>query len=110
MSGLGEKEGIDPIVDPIVKEELAALDGAIEKLAQIPPTKTASEIPIVRELERLRERLLSGDENKDLSTLTEQYHTQSAILSQLRSVEETVRVDALSPYFAHLRLEEAGRR
>ena len=62
------------------------------------------------QLERLRERLLSGDENKDLSALTEQYHNQSAILQQLRSAGQAVQVDASSPYFAHLRLEEEGRQ
>jgi DNA helicase-2/ATP-dependent DNA helicase PcrA len=95
--------------DDIVFEELAALEKVTAVLAEIPPAKTASQAPIVRELERLRERLLSGDENKDLSTLTEQYHNQSAILQQLQNAGQAITVDASSPYFAHLRLEE-GRR
>jgi DNA helicase-2/ATP-dependent DNA helicase PcrA len=94
----------------VVREELAALETVLSRLAEIPPTRTASEAPIVRELERLRERLLSGDENKDLSALTEQYHNQSAILNQLRRAGPTAKVDPASPYFAHLRLEEEGRR
>jgi DNA helicase-2/ATP-dependent DNA helicase PcrA len=94
----------------VVREELAALAKVSEQLAQIPPARTADETPIVRELERIRERLLSGDESKDQSALTEQYHNQSAILNQLRSAGQTVQVDAASPYFAHLRLEEEGRR
>lgn len=94
----------------VVVEELAALDKVLDQLAQIPPARTASEAPILRELDRLRERLLSGDENKDHSALTEQYHNQSAILNQLRSAGQAVQVDAASPYFAHLRLEEDGRR
>ena len=72
---------MDDRPDDVVVEELEALDGVARKLADLPPAKTASEAPIVRELERIRERLLSGDENKDLSALTEQYHNQSAILS-----------------------------
>jgi len=95
--------------DDIVLEELSALEKVTSQLAEIPPAKTASQAPIIRELERLRERLLSGDENKDLSTLTEQYHNQSAILNQLQSAGQAIRVDAASPYFAHLRLEEDGR-
>ncbi len=95
--------------DDIVLEELAALEKVTAQLAEIPPAKTASQAPIVRELERLRERLLSGDENKDLSTLTEQYHNHSAILQQLQNAGQAITVDASSPYFAHLRLEE-GRR
>ena len=104
------EEQPDRGLDPVVQEELDELEAVTRKLAEIPPAKTASEAPILRELERLRERLLSGDENKDLSALTEQYHNQSAILNQLRSAGDRVQVDASSPYFAHLRLEEEGRR
>ncbi|MAG34156.1 MAG: DNA helicase UvrD [Deltaproteobacteria bacterium] len=96
--------------DDVVLEELSALEKVNAQLAEIPPTRTASQAPIIRELERLRERLLSGDENKDLSALTEQYHNQSAILQQLRNAGQAVQVDPGSPYFAHLRLEEEGRQ
>lgn len=95
--------------DSVVVEELEALARVRAQLADLPPVRTASEIPILRELERLRERLLSGDENKDHSALTEQYHNQSAILHQLRSAGQGTQVDPASPYFAHLRLEEEGR-
>jgi DNA helicase-2/ATP-dependent DNA helicase PcrA len=53
--------------------------------------------------------MLSGDEHKDISALTEQWHHQSSILRQLRSAASTPRVDPASPYFAHLRLQEAGQ-
>ena len=96
--------------DSVVVEELDALARVRTQLADLPPVRTASEIPILRELERLRERLLSGDENKDHSALTEQYHNQSAILHQLRSAGQGTPVDPASPYFAHLRLEEEGQR
>ena len=95
--------------DEIVLEELAALEKVTAQLAEIPPAKTASLAPIIRELERLRERLLSGDENKDLSALTEQYHNQSAILNQLQNAGQAIQVDRASPYFAHLRLKEDAR-
>ena len=95
--------------DDIVLEELAALEKVTAQLAEIPPAKTASQAPIIRELKRLRERLLSGDENKDLSALTEQYHNQSAILNQLQNAGEAIQVDSASPYFAHLRLKEESR-
>ena len=100
---------MDDRPDEVVREELDALEIVSRRLASLPPAKTASEAPIVKELERIRERLLSGDENKDLSALTEQYHNQSAILNQLRRAGQAVQVDAGSPYFAHLRLEEEGR-
>ncbi|MFP6655769.1 MAG: UvrD-helicase domain-containing protein, partial [Myxococcota bacterium] len=94
----------------IVLEELSALETVSARLTEIPPPKAANQAPIIRELDRLRERLLSGDENKDLSTLTEQFHNQSAILSQLQAAGQAISVDAASPYFAHLRLEEEGRQ
>jgi DNA helicase-2/ATP-dependent DNA helicase PcrA len=98
----------DPL-DEIVRDELAALAQVTARLAEMPPARTASQTPLIRELESLRERLLSGDENKDYHALTEQYHNQSAILSQLQSAGQAVQVDSASPYFAHLRLEEEGR-
>ncbi len=77
-------------------------------LLDLPEPRTASEEPIVRELERLRSVMLSGDEHKDLSALTEQWHHQSSILRQLRKAAVVPKVDPKSPYFAHLRLRENG--
>lgn len=94
---------------PVVDEELALLAQVSRHLRERAPSRTASEEPIVAELERLRAVMLSGDENKDLSALTEQYHNQSAILSQLRRAAGGPTVDPRSPYFAHLRLAEDGR-
>jgi DNA helicase-2/ATP-dependent DNA helicase PcrA len=93
----------------VVAEELDLLAKVSALLSELPPSKTASEEPIVRELERLREVIISGDEAKDISALTEQYHNQAAVLSQLRSAGDAKKVDAGSPYFAHLRLREAGK-
>jgi len=96
------------LTHPVVDEELDLLARVSERLRVRPPTKTAREEPIVRELERIRAQILSGTENKDLSALTEQYHNQSAILNQLRSAAGGPAVDPRSPYFAHLRLAEGG--
>ncbi|MBW2385581.1 MAG: ATP-binding domain-containing protein [Deltaproteobacteria bacterium] len=93
----------------VVAEELDLLAKISSLLSELPEAKTASEAPIVRELERLRAVILSGDEAKDISALTEQYHHQSAVLSQLRSVGAAARVDPGAPYFAHLRLREDGK-
>ncbi len=92
----------------VVAEELDLLAKVSALLSDLPRSRTASEAPIVRELEHLRAVILSGDEAKDISTLTEQYHHQSAVLQQLRSAGEVPRVDPGSPYFAHLRLREDG--
>ena len=90
-------------------EEIDLLAKVTSLLGELPETKTASEAPIVRELERLREVILSGDEAKDLSALTEQYHHQASLLNQLRSAGTAECVDPASPYFAHLRLDENGK-
>lgn len=95
--------------DRVVTEEINLLAKVASLLSELPEAKTASEAPIVRELERLREVILSGDEAKDISALTEQYHHQASVLNQLRSAGTSEGVDAASPYFAHLRLKEDGK-
>ena len=92
--------------NPVIAEELDLLAKVSSLLSELPEAKTASEAPIVRELERLREVILSGDEAKDISALSEQYHHQAAVLSQLRSAGGADQVDRMNPYFAHLRLDE----
>ncbi len=96
----------DPIVDEIVGEETALLERVRTALAAMPQARAASQAPLVRELERLREHLISGDEAKDQSALLEQYHHQSAVLDQLQRAGQPDQVDPDSPYFGHLCLEE----
>jgi DNA helicase II / ATP-dependent DNA helicase PcrA len=93
----------------VIAEELDLLAKVSGLLSELPEAKTASEAPIVRELERLREVILSGDEAKDISALSEQYHHQAAVLAQLRNAGGAAQVDRTNPYFAHLRLREEGR-
>jgi len=92
--------------DPVVDEELELLDLVSARLEALPATRTASEAPLVMELERLRSIILSGDESKDVSALVEQYHHQNAVLKQLRSAGTKATVDPGCPYFAHLQLRE----
>ncbi len=95
--------------NPVVAEEIDLLAKVSALLGSLPTAKTASEAPIKRELERLRAVIISGDEAKDISALTEQYHHQSAVLSQLQRAGDAKVVDPASPYFAHLRLREDGK-
>ena len=89
---------------PIVEEELALL----ERVAKVLDTQSTSARPdetsILRDLERLREQILSQREAKDAMSLAEQWHRQSALLKQIRASAEAPEVDPRSPYFAHLRL------
>lgn len=96
---------------PIVEDELAQLERIRARLAKLPEVRTASEEPIVRELEELRAQLVSGSENKDRMALLSEWQRQEAVLKQIRAGKPTGEVDPHSPYFAHLRLrEETGDR
>ena len=91
---------------PIVEEELALLARVTALLAENPEPPAPSEAGLVRELERLRELLISGSDQKDRASLQHQWDRQNALLRQLRTSRAQPRVDPNSPYFAHLRLRE----
>ena len=93
----------------VVEEELRLLEQVRDALAQVPPRDRAAEDGLIRELERIRELLVSGEEQKDHQALLEQWDRGSALLRQLRASREAPEVDAASPYFAHLRLRENDR-
>lgn len=93
---------------PIVVEELDLLDRTTVRLREMSPPVTPSEAPIVAELERIREQLISGSDRKDIGALTQQWHRQSALLAQLRASRSAPEIDPSTPYFAHLRLRENG--
>ena len=63
----------------------------------------------MRELEQIREQLLTHEGDKDEMVLKDQWQRQQAVLAQLRRSREAPRVDPGSPYFGHLRLCESGR-
>ena len=95
-------------MDSIVTEELQLLARVSALLEDLPEPTTASEEPIIRELERLRDQIVGGHESKDMMALQEQWHRQSSLLRQLRSAGNSSPIDPASPYFAHLRLREGG--
>jgi len=97
------------LLDGIVGEELELLLRVSSLLNEIGDPVAPDEAPIVRELELLREQMLSGSDNKDSAALAQQWHHQSALLAQLRSSRGGPRIDRNSPYFAHLRLRENDR-
>jgi DNA helicase II / ATP-dependent DNA helicase PcrA len=94
---------------PVVEEELELLERVRDALSRMPPRDRAAEEGLVRELERVRELLVSGEEQKDRLALLEQWDRGAALLRQLRTSGEAPTVDPGSPYFAHLRLRENGR-
>jgi len=91
-----------------VADELELLARVAKGLASLPPRARSAEAPLERELERLRELMLSGREGKDAGALRQQWDRGSALLRQLRSAAEAPQVDPRSPYFAHLRLRDAS--
>jgi DNA helicase-2/ATP-dependent DNA helicase PcrA len=94
--------------DPIVSEELALFERVRASLERRSDPPAPAEAPIVRDLERLREQLVSRAESKDAMALMEQWNRQTALLRQLRTSRAAPVVDPRSPYFAHLRLRENG--
>ena len=100
---------MDGVPHPIVEDELEQLDRVTRRLAARPQEDTASEAPIVRELGRLREQILSRGHTSDGVALRDQFHRQSSLLRHMRETGDAPRVDPASPYFAHLRLREDGR-
>lgn len=97
------------VADPIVEEELALLARVAKALETESTAATPSEAPILRELEGLREQLVSGQDQKDHMALTDQWHRQTSLLEQIRGARGGPQVDPSSPYFAHLRLQEGER-
>jgi DNA helicase-2/ATP-dependent DNA helicase PcrA len=94
---------------PVVAEELTLLELVEATLEKGETRAIPSEQEIVRELERLREELLSGRGALDRAALNWEWNRQSALLRQLRASRETPTVGRDSPYFGHLRLRENGR-
>jgi DNA helicase-2/ATP-dependent DNA helicase PcrA len=96
------------LTDRIVDEEVALHAQVRRHLEQRSEKPRDDERSLERELELLRDQIVSGRERKDALALTDQWHRQSALLEQLRRSRSGPEVDPLSPYFAHLRLREKG--
>ncbi len=92
----------------IVAEEVALHERVRRHLEQRSDRPRDDERSLERDLETLREQIVSGRERKDAFALTEQWNRQTALLEQLRRGRSGPEVDPLSPYFAHLRLRERG--
>lgn len=97
------------MTSPIVRQELALLAEVRRALAAHPEGAGASEASALRELERLREQLLSGRGADDRAAALLEYNRQEALVKQLRAGRDRPRVTPESPYFGHLRLRETGR-
>jgi DNA helicase-2/ATP-dependent DNA helicase PcrA len=93
----------------IVSEELQLLERVLRALSHEERPSGPSEEPIVRELEHIRELLISGQESKDRTALLDQWQRGTALLAQLRRSRGRPQVERSSPYFAHLRLREGER-
>lgn len=93
----------------IVEDELLLLDAVRAELERGSDRAVPSERGIVRELERIREQLLSGGGLTDRAALNWEWNRQSALLRQLRAARNVVQVSKDSPYFGHLRLREKGK-
>ena len=96
--------------DRIVTEELDLLGKVNEALERAGEPEAPSEHNLVDDPEHIREQLLHGEMDFfERSSLNTRWSIQTALLDQLRKSRGVARVDRSSPYFAHLRLDEAGR-
>jgi DNA helicase-2/ATP-dependent DNA helicase PcrA len=94
---------------PIVEEELQLLARVLRALDEDSPRRSTAEPAIVEELERLRTLIVSGADQKDRLALLSQWDRASALLRQIRAGRSGPQVDPSTPYFAHIRLREAGK-
>jgi DNA helicase-2/ATP-dependent DNA helicase PcrA len=92
----------------IVSDELAVLAKVERLLAEEPYVAPPKEDDLVKELVRLREEI-PGAKAEDQGALMDQYHQNVSLLEQIRAARQAPQVDPSCPYFAHLRLSEAGK-
>jgi DNA helicase-2/ATP-dependent DNA helicase PcrA len=96
-----------PSVPPIVEEEESLLRVVLRKLDS-QPKKSRLQVDDASSLIELRDALAEA-KPEDQGSILEQMHRIEA-LSRQRGKGENAPIDRKSPYFGHLRLEEAGRR
>ena len=93
---------------PIIAEELRLLEQVLAALDRGATRAAPTEDSARRELEHLREELLSGRGETDRAALADEYNRQAALLEHLRTARQAIPVRRESPYFGHLRLREDG--
>ncbi len=96
-------------IPPVVTEEADLLSSTRTRLLEHPEGPGASESELIRELMQLRDDLGDAKE-EDVAAMYQQMGHLNSLLDQIRRGRQTVEVDPDSPYFAHLRLEEDGRK
>jgi DNA helicase-2/ATP-dependent DNA helicase PcrA len=93
----------------VVAEELSHLVRTRQALEENPQAAPRSEEELVRELIRLRDDYREA-KTEDRGSIQEQINQLTAILDQQRAARPTGSIDIDNPYFAHLEIEEEGRR
>ncbi len=94
---------------PVVQEEIRHLKRIRTILVENPEGPARSEEDLVRELIKLRDDYREA-KTEDRGSIQEQLNQLMALLDQQRASRSTATVDVDNPYFAHLELEEDGRR
>ena len=96
-------------IDPIIREEMSLLENNRRILLENPIGFDNSAKELVEQLVSLRNEIVSAKE-EDLPSL---YNQMDQLNASLKTMEQNVgkdEVDPDSPYFAHMRLEENGRK
>ncbi|MCB9763402.1 MAG: ATP-binding domain-containing protein [Alphaproteobacteria bacterium] len=94
---------------PIVREEETHLARVRTHLLENPVTIGASERELVGEIQRLQVELGQA-KAEDMGAILQQFDQLNALLGQLRRGRSNEDPDPDCPYFAHMELDEEGRR
>lgn len=98
-----------PAIPAVVAEELDHLHRTRVRLEENPEPVERSERDLVTELIRLRDDYREA-KAEDRGSIQEQLNQLTALLDQRRAARTTATIDIDNPYFAHLQVEEEGRR
>ena len=93
---------------PVIDEELALLADVRNRLLRAPPPVGASEDQLRADLERIKGDIRNA-KTEDKAALEQQYEHVGRLLEQVHRGKPDIEVDAESPYFAHLSIEQEGR-
>jgi len=94
---------------PLVGEEMELLVDVRERLAAAPAVDDRNEDELREELERLKHEM-RGAKTEDKPAIEQQYEHVGRLLETLLRGKPDTEIDPASPYFAHLRLLQTGRR
>ncbi len=109
MSSSSPRSEMSSTAPTVVQEEIRHLQRTRSILEENPEGVGRSEEELVRELIQLRDDYREA-KTEDRGSIQEQLNQLMALLDQHRAARSTASIDIENPYFAHLEVEEDGKR